>query len=212
MRETMLPLFPLQLVLLPGESLPLHIFEDRYKEMLGEVIATKGHFGVLLAGEKGISSVGCTATVEKVIQLYADGRLDIHCVGRRRFELISLDQERAFLRGEVEFIDDDSAADAHESVRLAALESLKLLQKAIGDTSEIADSADIPLSFQIAQRIENLELRQSLLAMRSEAERLALLARYMPGYTLQLNGANRLRKLASQNGHGRSYGGDFDAT
>ena len=76
-----LPLFPLQVVLLPEAELPLHIFEDRYKEMIGEVLRDKLEFGVVLANEKGIVNTGCTATVERVLREYPDGRLDIMARG-----------------------------------------------------------------------------------------------------------------------------------
>src|SRR5438477_12634869 len=107
MQDGLLPLFPLQVVLLPGSQLPLHIFEDRYKEMIGEVLRDKLEFGVVLASEKGIVNTGCTATVDRVLREYPDGRLDILTRGRRRFEILLLNDERSFLRGAVEFFDDD---------------------------------------------------------------------------------------------------------
>ena len=107
MQDGLLPLFPLQVVLLPGSQLPLHIFEDRYKEMIGEVLRDKLEFGVVLANEKGIVNTGCTATVDRVLREYPDGRLDILTRGRRRFEILLLNEERSFLRGAVEFFDDD---------------------------------------------------------------------------------------------------------
>src|SRR5690349_24929038 len=107
MQQGLLPLFPLQVVLLPGSELPLHIFEDRYKEMIGEVLREKREFGVVLASEKGIVNTGCTATVDRVLREYPDGRMDILTRGRRRFEILLLNEERPFLRGAVEFFDDD---------------------------------------------------------------------------------------------------------
>src|SRR5579862_3485406 len=107
MQEGLLPLFPLQVVLLPGAELPLHIFEDRYKEMIGEVIRNRQEFGVVLANDKGIVNTGCTATVDKVLRQYPDGRMDIMAHGRRRFEIMLLNDERSFLRGAVEFFDDE---------------------------------------------------------------------------------------------------------
>ena len=72
---------------LPGAELPLHIFEDRYKEMIGEVIRDRVEFGVVLASEKGIVNTGCTAMIDKVLREYPDGRMDILTRGRRRFEI-----------------------------------------------------------------------------------------------------------------------------
>src|SRR5262245_32090594 len=107
MQQGLLPLFPLNVVLFPGAELPLHIFEERYKEMIGEAIRDHLEFGVVLANEKGIVNTGCTATVEKVLKQYPDGRMDIMTQGRRRFEIVQLNDERSFLRGSVEFFDDE---------------------------------------------------------------------------------------------------------
>src|ERR1700679_2226974 len=108
MRDWM-PLFPLQAVLLPGAELPLHIFEDRYKEMIREVLRERIEFGVVLGSEKGLLNTGCTATVDKLIREYPDGRMDILATGRRRFEILRLNEDRPFLRGAIEFFDDDEA-------------------------------------------------------------------------------------------------------
>src|SRR5579872_7511647 len=121
MQEGLLPLFPLQVVLLPGAELPLHIFEDRYKEMIGEVLRERQEFGVVLANEKGIVNTGCSATVDKVLREYPDGRMDILTRGRRRFEIVRLDDERAFLRGGVEFFDDDESAAPHPDLQQRAI-------------------------------------------------------------------------------------------
>ena len=96
-----LPLFPLQVVLLPSAELPLHIFEERYKEMIREALRDKSEFGVVLASEKGIVNAGCTAAVDKVLREYPDGRMDIMTRGRRRFEILELNEDREFLRGKV---------------------------------------------------------------------------------------------------------------
>ena len=112
MQPGLLPLFPLQVVLLPGAELPLHIFEDRYKEMIAEVLHDRLEFGVILANEKGIVNTGCTALIDQVLREYPDGRLDILARGRRRFEIERLNDERSFLRGSVEFFDDEEESPA----------------------------------------------------------------------------------------------------
>src|SRR5881396_2113985 len=94
----LLPLFPLHVVLFPGGVLPLHIFEERYKEMIGEAIRNKAEFGVMLATSGGIANIGCSAVVEQVIKDYPDGRQDILTRGKRRFELLLVNEERDFLR------------------------------------------------------------------------------------------------------------------
>ena len=89
MQPVLLPLFPLQVVLLPGAELPLHIFEDRYKEMMREVIRDRLEFGVVLANEKGIVNTGCSATGDRVLRHYPDGRLDLLTRGRRRVSALA---------------------------------------------------------------------------------------------------------------------------
>src|SRR5512147_621762 len=98
MQGELLPLFPLQVVVFPRTSLPLHIFEDRYKEMIGEAIRENSEFGIVLAREDGIVNAGCTVVVDKVVKSYPDGRMDVLTSGRRRFEVLSLDEEKEYLR------------------------------------------------------------------------------------------------------------------
>ena len=103
----LLPLFPLRLVVFPGNQIPLHIFEPRYKEMVGEAAAAGTEFGIVLATSDGISRVGCTVVVEQIGNRQADGSFDVNTRGKRRFTILSLDQEKSYLRGEVEFFEDE---------------------------------------------------------------------------------------------------------
>src|SRR5579862_1664959 len=200
MQEGLLPLFPLQVVLLPGAELPLHIFEDRYKEMIGEVIRNRQEFGVVLANDKGIVNTGCTATVDKVLRQYPDGRMDIMAHGRRRFEVLLLNDERSFLRGAVEFFDDDAEPDQ------AAPTDPDLLRNVIAGFSELQslNSSDDPrLSFRLAQEVPDLGFRQTLLTMRSEAERMRQLADFLPGFLERRKRAQHTKHIAGSNGHAR---------
>ena len=135
MQPVLLPLFPLQVVLLPGAELPLHIFEDRYKEMIGEVIRERVEFGVVLANDKGIVNTGCTATVDQVLRQYPDGRMDLLTRGRRRFEIVRLNDERAFLRGSVDFFDDDESAAAAPEIQKRAIDGYRRIAGAVGKRS-----------------------------------------------------------------------------
>src|SRR5947209_4664216 len=92
MASRLIPLFPLQLVVFPRTPLPLHIFEERYKEMVGNAIRDNSEFGVVLARDEGIVNAGCTVSVEKLLQMHPDGRMDILTRGRRRFEISSLNE------------------------------------------------------------------------------------------------------------------------
>jgi Lon protease-like protein len=210
MQDGLLPLFPLQVVLLPGGQLPLHIFEDRYKEMIGEVIRSGLEFGVVQVNEKGIVNTGCTASVDRVLREYTDGRLDILTRGRRRFEILLLNDERAFLRGAVEFFDDeDGAAPANPDVQRRAIEGYNELQSLSSNAPLEADGAGEPqLSFRLAQVLPDLTFRQSLLAMRSEADRIRQIAEYLPTYLVRHRRVQRLKDVAPRNGHGHKAGGD----
>ena len=88
MSSRLIPLFPLHVVVFPGTPLPLHVFEERYKDMVGTAIRENSEFGVVLAREDGIVNAGCTVVVEKLTELHADGRMDIITRGRQRFEIL----------------------------------------------------------------------------------------------------------------------------
>lgn len=204
MHEGLLPLFPLQVVLFPGADLPLHIFEERYKEMIGEVLRDRQEFGVILASEKGVVNTGCTATVDKVLRRYPDGRMDILTRGRRRFEILLLNDERQFLRGAVEFFDDERAETAPPDILKLVVDGYNEMQQLLSESVLPQEEAANPqLSFRLAQSIPDLALRQLILATRSEAERLRHLAGFFPGYLQKQRRVQRVRNLAPRNGHGR---------
>ncbi len=203
MQQGLFPLFPLQVVLLPGGELPLHIFEDRYKEMIAEVIRERQEFGVVLANEKGIVSTGCTATIDRVLREYEDGRMDILTRGRRRFEIVMLNEERSFLRGEVEFFDDDDVAPPSDELQQRAIRSYNELQS-LADGEPLSDLPYDHLSFQLAQPVQDLSFRQVLLATRSESERLKRIAEFLPSYMARQRRIQRVKELAPRNGH--AYG------
>jgi len=201
MQQGLLPLFPLQVVLLPGAELPLHIFEERYKEMIGEVIRDRLEFGVVLANEKGIVNTGCTATVDKVLRQYPDGRMDILTRGRRRFEIMLLNDERSFLRGAVEFFDDDDAATPAQDLQQRAIKSYNELQ-AISSSDPLEDASGPQLSFRLARAVQDLSFRQVLLNTRSETERLKRIADFFPAYLIRQRRIQHIKEIAPRNGHG----------
>lgn len=209
MQQLLLPLFPLNLVLFPRTPQPLHIFEDRYKEMIGEALAGKSEFGIVLAQDNKIAGIGCTAVVEKVAHRYDDGRLDILTGGRRRFRLERLDEERAFLRGEVEFFDDHedaSAAAIPAELRARVLAAFTdLINLGFGNTDWQADLDDSQVSFQIAQAVPDLDFRQTLLNSRSELDRMKKLAEFLPAFTGRERMIQHVKTVAPTNGHGRRH-------
>ncbi|HEY3741021.1 MAG TPA: LON peptidase substrate-binding domain-containing protein [Bryobacteraceae bacterium] len=207
MQQDLLPLFPLQVVLFPRTPLPLHIFEDRYKEMIGEAIHSNTEFGVVLAGEKGIANIGCTAIVDRVIQRHDDGRLDLISSGRRRFEIQSLDQEKSYLRGAVEFFDDEGEEQegtVSSDLKSKIVEAYNALPPG-DDPVASPEWNDAQLSFQLAQRIADLQFRQVLLMMRSEQERMRHLADFLPEYAIKRINAEHIQRVAPRNGHAKHH-------
>lgn len=203
MQGDLLPLFPLGVVLFPRTPLPLYIFEERYKEMIGDALDSHSEFGVVLAREEGIVNVGCTATVEKVLKRYPDGRLDIVTMGRRRFELLLLNQEKSYLRGPVEFFDDEESGPAPTKLRQRAIEAYSKLRKIQGDVIAGEPALTDPqLSFQLAQAVPDLDFRQTLLQMRSENERMKHLAAFLEDYVPRQQYVSHMKSASSSNGHG----------
>src|SRR5260370_9294618 len=106
MRAERIPLFPLNVVLLPGAELPLHIFERRYRAMVKSCLEEKSEFGMLLSLDKGVARVGCTAEILNVAKRYEDGRMDILTVGRAPFRVVELFKEDLLLEGHLDYLDD----------------------------------------------------------------------------------------------------------
>lgn len=197
----LLPLFPLDLVLLPGTPLPLHIFEPRYKEMIGECIANNAPFGVIRALDEGLAEIGCTAEIVTVTKQYPDGRLDLVAEGRKRFETLELNRDRSFLQAEVlELPDEVGAPSAEDRARAIQLHrEILSLAEAVQDLSA-ADPGI--LSFYLAGSLPlDLDFKQKLLAMRSERERILAVAAYLESILPNLRRAARARKKAGGNGH-----------
>ncbi len=203
MQEELLPLFPMQVVLFPRTRIPLHIFEDRYKEMIGETSRDNSEFGVVLAAEKGILNAGCTAVVKEVTQRYPDGRMDIMVVGVRRFEILSIDTEKTYVRGVVSYFNDEETETVSEELKKQAVEGCRALREFLQDEPPPEPEWNDPqLSFQLAQAIPDLEFRQRLLASRSEAERIRELAKSIPAHLERQRHISHISTVAPHNGRG----------
>jgi Lon protease-like protein len=202
----LLPLFPLSLVLLPAARLPLHIFEERYKEMMGILIPQRGEFGVVLAKDGGVVNVGCTATVEEVVRRYPDGRLDLLATGRRRFQIVSLDEEKSFIRAEVEFFNDEDASPAPAALQqraIAAYDKLRAIHE--GPLPPEPRVGEPQLSFHLGELVDDADYRQALLVMKSETERLSYLLQALPGYISRKERIELAKRVAPLNGHAKNY-------
>jgi Lon protease-like protein len=199
----LLPLFPLDVVLLPGAPLPLHIFEPRYREMIAECRAHEAPFGVIRALEEGIADVGCTAEIVSVTKEYPDGRLDLVAEGRKRFEVLDLNRDRSFLQAEILLIADEPGAAADEDKARAIQLHLEILSLA-GAVQDLAAADQNALSFYLAGSLPlDLDFKQKLLAMRSESARIQAVAAYLETILPNLRRASRAREKAGGNGHAR---------
>ncbi len=202
--DLLLPLFPLEVVMLPAETLPLHIFEERYKLMIGEAIEQRSEFGIVLSKDRSLLNVGCTAAVEKVTKRYPDGRMDILSAGRRRFEILFLDEEKPYLRAGVHFFaDDPDTAPAGEKLRRLT----DLFEQVLGFLPAQSREAPTPesgsASFAMASVLPlDLDLKQRLLSLKSESERVAALSDHLEKLLPRLALARRVERSSRGNGRG----------
>ena len=202
MRPDRIPLFPLNVVLFPGEQLPLHIFEPRYKEMIGECITENSDFGVVRAQQEGLAVIGCTAKIARVLHEYDDGRLDILCEGRDRFEIEMLDNSRDFLQAEVDFFSDDGAESTRQSREECLALHFEVLELAGVDHQPSHLNLDAPIAFQLAWALPaDLGFKQQLLGLRSDAERTQRLCEFYNTMLPKLRVGARASKVAHGNGH-----------
>jgi Lon protease-like protein len=194
-----IPLFPLGTVLFPGAALPLRIFEDRYREMVGECIAEKKAFGVVRADGEQMSIVGCTARIVRVVRRYDDGRVDILCEGERRFEIEGLDESRRFLQADVEFFEDDGAGSTRDDRQDCAALHFATLHIAGIEAPSIHLDLNAPVAFQLADALpSDLSFKQQLLASRSDADRTLKLRNFYNEMLPRLGAKDDAERAAAQ--------------
>jgi Lon protease-like protein len=206
MGTELLPLFPLSLVLLPAMPLPLRVFEERYKEMMADILPSHSEFGVVFAKDDGIVNIGCTAVVDRILNRYDDGRLDLVAIGQRRFLINALDQEKSYLRADVEYFNDEDASEVPADLREKARGAYRLLLK-LGDSDDVSDDLKFELSrmsFQLARFIDDFDKRQTVLSLRSEVERLEYLVRVVPEYVIQHQRTALAKRVGPLNGHAKA--------
>jgi Lon protease-like protein len=195
-----LPIFELPLVLLPGEKVPLHIFEDRYKRLVGSAIDQQEPFGIVLRDDEGARSIGCTARIDEVEQL-EDGAMNIVVSGEAPFKVLDRFESPEFPAGEVELIADEEVPRLDEASAAAAREAFaELAERATGERPD-PDELDSASAYAIAARIElPADTKQRLLEMRDEDERMALLANALGAVGKALERAEEAAERASGNG------------
>jgi Lon protease-like protein len=193
-------LFPLGVVLLPTERIPLHIFEPRYRELIGECLDEGREFGLLLADDEGMRDVGTRAAVTSVLERFDDGRLNIVVEGRERFRLVELTSGRSFQTGEVEPIEDDPGRPQPADVERALGLLRRLGEIAGADVEELGVTSEVP-SFELAAHVDfEPHLKQQLLELRSEPERLVRLTDLLEGAAQALEVQQESKRIAQGNG------------
>ena len=213
MDNNLLPLFPLEVVLLPEEPLPLHIFEERYKRMIGECLQAKEEgagqqeFGVVRVKERTISAVGCTARIVNVTRRYDDGRMDILTVGKRRFEILLTNEEKSYLRAAVDYFADDGPDVPSDEAAGQAIARFSEAMRKLRQSAEMPVHLPRPyrfLSYRLASALPlDLDFKEQLLNLRDEAERLTLVMRAIETLLEQIALVQESQKKAGGNGHAR---------
>jgi Lon protease-like protein len=203
----LIPIFPLDLVLVPTAPLPLHIFEPRYKEMIGECLEMRTEFGIVRSQEEAIEQIGCTAEILEVTKRYDDGRLDLNVAGRSRFEIQEMVPGRSFMQARVSLIPDEIETGDTDTAR-QALQCHRELLRFVDQELEVDlddDDLDVPqLSYRMAGALPmDLDFKQALLAMRSEPERMQALLRFYERILPRLRIIAKAREKGGGNGHGR---------
>ena len=195
------PIFPLGLVALPKEAVPLHIFEERYKSMIAFCLEHESEFGIVWTDDGGLREIGCAVEVEEVLDRTADGRLDILCRGTRRFELISRTETLAYPAGEVEFLDDQpDGADGTETAEAVRSLYSDLYTQATDRELEDDELTELD-SYAMAATVEfGAEAKQTLLELRSETARMKLLEKLFRAALRRVDDVGAAEALARSNG------------
>jgi len=194
------PLFPLGLVLLPGEPVPLHIFEERYKVMIGECLDEEREFGIIWLADDALKDVGCSARITRVLERFEDGRLNIVVEGTVPFRLERRIGDLAYPAGDVELLDDepDAADEALERTRSAYAD----LVEQVTDTRPEPEALGELGAYGMAATLDiALPAKQTLLELRSERARLEQLEALFAEALKRIKTAERVAEQASGNGH-----------
>jgi Lon protease-like protein len=193
-------LFPLGIVLLPTERVPLHIFEPRYRELIGECLEEGGEFGLLYADEEGVREIGTLARVADVLDRFDDGRLNVIVEGGERFRVERLTRGRSFMTAVVEPLEDD-LSDVEEDTAARAARAFRALAALAGAETDPPDESSPLLSYELAAQVELApDAKQDLLESRSEQERLELVAELLDLARQTLIATRELGERSKRNG------------
>lgn len=205
MKPARIPLFPLDIVLFPGQAVPLHIFEPRYRQMTRHCIDTQSPFGIVYMRERTVAQTGCSAMIVKILKEYEDGRSDILTAGQSAFQLIRTHDEKPYLEADVEYLEEDfTELDSAVSERLEKLCN-QCHQILYGeDAPRFETEGGISLAFHVASELPvDVAFRQGLLETRAEAKRQERLVAHLTEWYPQLQKRERVRGKAAGNGHAK---------
>lgn len=203
---TTIGLFPLNIVLFPGSSYPLHIFENRYKLLIREAIDNGSEFGINLVESGRMFDIGCRATVTTVFKEYDDGRMDIVVTGTERYSVTSSRTgERSYLLGDVEPVVDTEPKPDPELLTMTIGLYNQLVESVYGEAEEVLKPAERMwggASYRMAQKSGlDLTVRQQLLEMLSENERLGFLRNYLTDLVPKVRELEKIQALIRNDGY-----------
>ncbi|MGH2835167.1 MAG: LON peptidase substrate-binding domain-containing protein [Solirubrobacteraceae bacterium] len=194
------PLFPLQLVVLPSEIVPLHIFEARFKTMIEECLAGDGEFGIVWMADDGLHDLGCACHIDRVLERFDDGRMNLLARGTRPLRIVERQRHLAYPAGVVEFLADDPAAPRQELIDAARGAYAELVHKATDRTTS-PEKLEAMDAYAMAATVDfGLEAKQGLLELRSEGARLQLVTRLFRAALKRLDFVDRAQARAQSNG------------
>ena len=200
--SALIPLFPLGVVLYPNELLPLHIFEQRYRELVRDCLDREQPFGIVLFQNGRMSRIGCTARIREVVRRYEDGRMDIVVSGESRFRVIDINRQRTYLQADAEAFADSGAPVESEDRERVITQHIKLLELAGRTPSPSAYEGRRELSYFLALNAGlSLDQKQEMLEMEDEGERIRFLIRHMAEFIPRVEEAEGLRRKIGSNGH-----------
>jgi Lon protease-like protein len=198
-----LPIFELPVVILPGELLPLHIFEERYKRMIGHCLETAEPFGIVFRDDEGTAHrIGCTARVTEVLERFDDGRMNIVVTGEQPFRVLERFDEAEYPAGEIEPIDreDEPGDDDPDAADMARQAFTDLVKRVAGEQPDDLD-IDAEDAYGIAARVElPVETKQALLEQRAESERMRMLGNALRALVAAVARSGEIAERAKMNG------------
>jgi Lon protease-like protein len=197
------PLFPLALVALPGELIPLHIFEERYKTMIDHCLQGETEFGIVWLSDDGLREVGCACEIDRVVERMEDGRMHLLVRGTRPFRVLERQGHLPYPAGVIEFVEDREDALDPELARAAQDAYAELVKRATDRELDLGELEGMSAYAMAATVDFGLDAKQGLLDMRSENARLRLVARLFRAAIKRLELVDRVQERARSNGRVR---------